>query len=103
MRGGGLGGFGPVVVGPRYGLIAAGGRRAKQEDIVLGDANMFEQLPRGVWQTFWNGSTMLFGKVLHGIVKGCMGLSTIKQRHQLFAKLIGSTLCCLRHPLTSVG
>jgi hypothetical protein len=74
--GGRLWGFGPVLFGPLEGVVAAGGWGGKIKDVALGDAKVFEKLPGGVGEVWWNGGAMLRRKVFDGFVEGGVGVAS---------------------------
>jgi len=87
VRGGRLGRFGPVFGGPLERMVAAGGRRGELEDVALGDAEVFEELPGGVREVGWDGGAMLGGKVFDGVVEGNVGLTAAEEFENLLAEL----------------
>lgn len=81
------GGFGPVVIGPGDVFVAAGGRGAELEDVALGDAEVFEDLPGGVWQVSGDGAVMFGGEVFDGGVEVGVGLAAGEQGEKLLDEL----------------
>ena len=71
--------LGPVVVGPFDGVVAAGGRSGEVEDVALCDAEVLEELPRGVRQIGWYDAAMIGWEVFDRIVEGSVGLATPKE------------------------
>jgi len=61
--------------------------RAEVENIPLGDAEMFEELPGGVGETYRNSTLMLDRKVLDGFIEGDVSLASFEESEQLFAKV----------------
>jgi hypothetical protein len=87
VRGGRLGGFGPILVGPLKRVVAACGRRGKLEDVALRDAEVFEELPGRVGEVGWDGAAMLDGKVFDCVVEGGVGLASVEEVEDLLAEL----------------
>ena len=87
VRRGWRGRLGPVLFGPFEWMVAAGGRGGKVEDVALGDAEVFEELPGGVRQIGRDGGAVLGGKVFDGVVEGDVSLASAKEVDDLFAEL----------------
>ena len=79
LRGGWRGRFGPVVVGPLHGLVAAGGWRGEVEDVALGDAEVLEKLPGGVGEMGRDGAAKIGWKAFHGVVEGGVSLASLQE------------------------
>jgi hypothetical protein len=77
--------FGPVVVGPLDGVVAAGRGCGEVEDVALGDAEMLEKLPGRVRKICRNGTAEIGGEIFDGFVEGDVGLTAFKERGQLLA------------------
>lgn len=73
----------PVVVGPFQGLVGGFSVEvavlAEVEDVALGDADVFDDLPSRVGQTLRDNAAKPGGDGFDGAVEGDMGLSDIEQ------------------------
>ena len=73
----GLGG--PVGVGPLARLVGAVEVVGEGEHVVLGDADVFDDLPGGVREIFRDCTAEFDGEVLDGVVEGGVGVAAIEQ------------------------
>jgi hypothetical protein len=87
--GGWLGRFGPVVVRPLDGVVAAGGWRGEVEDVALGDTEVLEKLPGGVGQAVGDFAAKVGREILDCVVEGGVGLATFEEGEKLGADFYG--------------
>jgi hypothetical protein len=78
----------PVAVRPLHGVISTGGWRGEVEDVVLGDANVFEELPGGVGKAVGDGAAETGGEALDGVVEGGVGLAAVEEGDELGAECL---------------
>jgi hypothetical protein len=67
-------------------VVAAGGRRGEVEDVALGDADVFEELPGGVGKAVGDDSAEVGGEVFDGVVEGGVGLAAVEEGDELGAE-----------------
>ena len=73
------GGFGPVVVGPLFLFVVALGVVAEVEHVLLGDAEVLDDLPGGVGQALGDFAMQGGGKVFYGVFEGGVGVTAFEE------------------------
>jgi len=64
-------------------VVSAGGRRGEVEDVVLGDAEMLEELPGRVGEVVGDGGEVLGWEVLDGLIEGGVRLAAADKSQEL--------------------
>jgi len=73
------GGFGPVVVGPLFLFVVALGVVAEVEHVLLGYAEVLDDLPGGVGQALGDFAMQGGGKVFYGVFEGGVGVTAFEE------------------------
>src|SRR5215469_11203118 len=89
VSGGRLGRLGPVAVRPFHGLITAGGRSGKINNVALSETEVLENLPSRVRQSGRDFAAMLRGEIGDNFIKGCVRLPSTKKPKELLANFFG--------------
>ena len=72
-------GFGPVVVGPLFFCIVALGVVAEVEHVLLGDAEVLDDLPGGVGEALGDLAAEGGGEVFYGVFEGGVGVTAFEE------------------------
>ena len=72
------GGFGPVVVGPLFVVVVALGVVAEVQHVLLGDAEVLDDLPGGVGEAFGDFAAQGCGEVFYSVVEGGVSVTAFE-------------------------